>query len=267
MELSENSFKLQDRTAILTGPCTTFNQAIAVKLTQLGANVALIDRNIDKTARFAAQLMDAREIQERFGRAVAFQADLAKPHHVQDVVTRAAEAFGGLDIFIDGLMATDVKSFKDPSALDDIDRMIDVNLRSPLMLTHGVMRFLESRKRGRIIYLIHDLLRVGYENNGLITATRTGLIQFAKTLSREVASTNITVNCVALGVTEEFLLGQSRETGSIQAAQEKLTRSFPQAVMTDSERMASLVAFLASPLGSAITGQTIAVSQGLSLIS
>lgn len=263
---SESSFKLQDRTAILTGPCTTYNQAIAQRFTQLGANVALVDRNIEKTARFAAQLMDQREVNERYGRAHAIQADLSKSHHVQDAITKVAEAFGGIDIFIDGLMITEVSPFKATTALDEFDRLIDVNMRSPILFTHGAMRFLESRKRGRIIYLMHDLSRVGFENNSLLAATRTGLSQFAKTLAREIAASNVTVNCVALGLTEEFLLAQHKEAVNIQTAQEKLQDQLPYAVLTEPERMANVVAFLASPLGAGITGQTIAVSQGLSLL-
>jgi 2-hydroxycyclohexanecarboxyl-CoA dehydrogenase len=266
VDLPESSFKLQDRTAVLTGPMTTFNQSIAHKLTQLGANVAILDRNAEKAQRFAEQLMDAREINERFGRAVAINADLAKQHHVQDAVTRAAEAFGGIDIYIDGLMITDAQSFKATTALDDIDRMIDVNLRAPLMLTHGVLRFLESRKRGRIIYLLHDLARIGFENNSVHAATRMGLINFSKSLSRELAPTGITVNCIAMGVTEDFLMSQTKEQTSIQSAQALLAKQFPNANMTETERIANVVAFIASPLGSGITGQTVAVSQGLSFI-
>ena len=267
MELPESSFKLQDRTAILAGPTSNFNQAIAYKLTQLGTNVAILDRNIEKSQRFAEQLMDAREINERFGRAVAIQADLSKPHHVQDAVTRAAEAFGGVDIFIDGLMSTDAQPFKQSTALDDLDRMIDVNIRASLLLTHGVLRFLESRKRGRLIFLVHDLARIGFENNAVHAATRMGLLSFVKTLSRELASSGTTANCVAMGVTEDFLMSQNKDATSIQAAQQQLAKQFPFAAMTDSERIANVVAFLASPLGSGITGQTIAVSQGLSFIS
>ena len=270
IESTESSFKLQDRTALLTGPCNSFNQAIAVKLTQLGANVALVDRNIEKSQRFAAQLTDAREINERYGRAVAVQADLSKPHHVQDAISRSAEAFGGIDIYIDGLMTTDVKSFRDSTALEDLDRMIDVNLRAPLLMTHGVLRFLEGRKRGRIIYLMHDIVRLGLANNGLMAVSRTGLTAFARTLAREVAESNVTVNCLAIGVTEDFLLGQNpndSSRASIQDAQTRLTQTYPQAILMDTEKIANTVAFLASPLGSGITGQTIAVSQGLSYLS
>lgn len=268
IENTEATFKLQDRTAIITGPANSFNQAIAMKLTQMGANVALVDRNIEKMERFANQLMDAREVHERYGRAIAVQADLSKLYHVQDAISRAAESFGGIDIYVDGLMTTEAKPFKDPTVLEDLDRVIDVNLRSPLMVTQAVMRFLEGRKRGRIIYLMHDLARLGMPQNSLLAMTRTGLSSFARTLSREVAENNITVNCVALGITEEFLLAQTANQAiSIQEAQNHLLRAFPYAQMTEPERIASTVAFLASPLGAGITGQTLAVSQGLSFLS
>lgn len=271
IESTESSFKLQDRTALLTGPCNGFNQAIAVKLTQLGANVALVDRNIERSQRFASQLTDAREINERYGRAVAVQADLSKPHHVQDAISRSAEAFGGIDIYIDGLMTTDVKRFKDPNALEDLERMIDVNMKAPLLMTHGVLRFLEGRKRGRIIYLMHDIVRLGLANNSLMAVSRTGLTAFSRTLAREVMESNITVNCVAIGVTEDFLLGQNAQDAasktSIQEAQAKLVQTYPHAHLMDTEKIAATVAFLASPLGAGITGQTIAVSQGLSSLS
>ena len=279
-EQLDASFKLSERTALLTGPCTTINQAIATKLTSLGCNVALVDRNIEKSTRFAEQLMNTREIHERFGRAVAIQADLSKSHHVQDAASRAAESFGGLDIFIDGLMTTDVREFRDPMALDDIDRLIDVNLRAPLMMTHAVLKFLEGRKRGRIIYLQHDIVRQGLEKNGVMAATRGGLGDFARILAREVAVNNVTVNVVSLGVSEEFLIHQTNPPGtqgdrgqgaaapaqnraSINDALASLRQTYPRATMIDPDRIANMIAFLASPLAAAVTGQTLAVNQGL----
>ena len=279
-EQLDASFKLSERTALLTGPCTTINQAIATKLTSLGCNVALVDRNIEKAARFAEQLTNAREINERYGRAIAIQADLSKAHHVQDAASRAAESYGGLDIFIDGLLTTDVREFRDPQALEDIDRMIDVNLRSPLMMTHAVLKFLEGRKRGRIIYLQHDLAHRGLEKNSVLAATRGGLSDFARTLAREVAVSNVTVNVVSLGASEEFLIQQATPIGSpgdrgqgaaqpvsgktsINESLQTLKQVFPRALMIDPERVANLVAFLSSPMGSILTGQTIAANQGL----
>jgi NAD(P)-dependent dehydrogenase (short-subunit alcohol dehydrogenase family) len=277
------SFKLSERTAILTGPCNSTNQAIASRLTQLGCNIAMVDRNIERVGRFAQQLMDAREVNDRFGRAIAIQADLAKAHHVQEAAGRAAEAFGGLDIYIDGLMTSVAIEFREPTALDDIDRLFDVNLRSTLMMTHAVLKFLEGRKRGRIVYLMPEATRLGLPKHAAMAALRGGLSDFARTLAREVASHNVTVNCVAMGITEEFLLmysGQRPGLGDItnpSAARQvppsasnlneqllDVRQVFPRALMMEPERIAHLVAFLISPLAAGMTGETISVAQGLS---
>lgn len=268
LENTEASFKLTDRTALITGPCNSINQAIAMRLTQVGANVAIVDRNTEQAARFANQLMDAREINERYGRAVAIQSDLTSPSQIQDAISRVAESFGGIDIYIDSHMTLDVQPFQNATALENLDKLVDTNLKAPIRITHSILRFLGSRKRGRVIYLMHDICRLGMPQNGLMSLTRTGLSAFARTLSREVAESNITVNCVAMGITEEFLLAQiGDEKLSIQEAQKRLTQQFPQAVMTEPEKIANLILFLASPLGSSITGQTIAASSGLSFMS
>jgi 3-oxoacyl-[acyl-carrier protein] reductase len=266
IENSETSFKLQDRTALLTGPCHTINQAIAVKLTQLGANVAMVDPNIERAQRFAQQLMDSREINERLGRAHAVQADFSTANGVKDAVTRAAEAFGGVDIYIDGSVTTEARRFREAQSIENLDKLIDSNLRTPLMLTQAALRFLEGRKRGRVIYLLHDILRTGLAGNALGAGSRLGLSAFARSLAREEAEFNITVNCVAMGVTEELLMAQAAPGQSIQETQAKLLQTYPHAVLVEPEKIANVVAFLASPLGAGITGQTVAASQGLTFI-
>ena len=101
-----------------------------------------------------------------------------------------------------------------------------------------------------------------------MAVARSGLSAFSRTLAREEAEFNITVNCVAMGTTEEFLLSQvGGESISIQEAQSRLLQVQPHAQMIESERIANVIAFLASPLGAGITGQTIAVSQGMSLMT
>lgn len=268
IESTDASFKLQDRTAIITGSCNSITQSIALKFTQLGANVVLMDRNIDHMQRFANQLMDQREVYERYGRAIAIQADFSSKEKTQDSISRAAESFGGIDIYIDGLVTSETVKFQEPQALDNLDSVIETNLRAPVMITHGVLKFLASRKRGRVIYLMHDIVRMGLAENALTALARTGLSAFARSLSREMATHNVTVNCIAMGLTEEFLLSQSAgEQMSIQEAQVKLSQKQSNAQMIEPEKVANMVAFLSSPLGSGLTGQTIAVSQGMSVLS
>jgi NAD(P)-dependent dehydrogenase (short-subunit alcohol dehydrogenase family) len=198
---------------------------------------------------------------------VAIEAAVTTAAQAQDAISRCAEAFGGLDIYVDAGFGTFPKAFREAGAIDSLDEAFATNLRTPLLMTHGLMRFLENRKRGRIIYLLHDVARLGIQGHSLLAATRMGLIQFVKALARESADKGLTANCVAMGVTEDFLLAsQAPAPASIQAAFAELAKSFPGAPAMDSERIASLVAFLASPLSSGITGQTIAASQGLSYL-
>ena len=263
-----DSFKLEDRTAILTGPCGAINQSIAYRLTQLGCDVAMIHTDVDRARRFCEQLMDAREAHERYGRACAIQASVGDPKQAQDAISRAAEALGGIDVYVDNSFAPSPSAFREPAAIEKLQESLDVNLRGPLLMTHGLMRFLENRKRGRVIYLLHDLTRVGAPGHALLAASRNGLAQFAKSLARETAEKNVTVNCIAMGITEDFLLAsQTPPPTSLQTAAADLAKHFPGAHAMESERIANVVAFLASPTSSGITGQTIAASQGLSFLS
>jgi len=286
----DSGFKLNDRNALLSGPVSSVNQSIARKLTELGCNVALLDRNVEKASRFADQLNSAREINEKFGRAVAIQADLSKAHHVSASISKAAEAFGGLDIYIDGLMTTEVLPFSEPRILDELERLIDVNLKAAVMTSHSVLKYLEGRRRGRMIFLMQAYGTKGLEGNSLLSVTRGGLADFVRTLSREVSTNQFTVNGISIGASEEFLLAQvtpqgvggargsgapgatgtvqtqkehiqtqREQTGSIQSAVEALRTRYPNAQILDSERVANTVAFLASPLGLGINGQILEV--------
>jgi 3-oxoacyl-[acyl-carrier protein] reductase len=313
MDNIDASFKLQDRTALIAGPCNNVVQSIASKFTQLGCNVAMIDTStitiagetaavaparqsgLDRAKRFADQLMDAREINERFGRAIALPLEGTSPAQIADTITRAAEAFGGVDIYIDAMLSHRAVKFRSPESIAYLAHDIDFSLRVPMLITHSLMRFLEARKRGRVIFLVNDIARAGIAEYGLMAASRSGLLAFAQSLARETLEHNVTVNCVAMGVTEDLLLsqlpgsaasaaasspsaaaathagsGHSSSTGaakygaSLQDAQAELLKVTPRAVLIDGEKIANVVAFLASPVSSSITGQTLAASLGLS---
>ncbi len=259
-------FKLSDRSVFLTGPLSTFNQAIARTITQMGANVALVDRNVSSAERFANQLSDEREINERFGKAIAIEADLTKPHHVQDAIAKTAESFGSVDSYVDGLLVhTAPNRFYDENALEDFERILDIHSRSPLLVTHNILKFLKARKRGRIIYLMHDHVNMGLPHNTLLSATRSGLKDFTKSLSREVIEQNITVNCLFMGTTEEYLMNFKKDSQSISDAHKEISPQAPWSKIMDSNKIAEVVAFLLSNGASAMTGQMISVSEGLSV--
>ena len=257
-------FFLRDRSVILTGPLSTFNQSIARTFTQQGANVALLDRNINAAERYASQLSDEHEINEKFGKAIAIEADLTKPHHVQDSISKAAEAFGSIDTYIDGLfIQTPHEAFSSEGITEDLERMISTHLRSPLLMTHYILKFLRARKRGRIIYLMHDHIRMGLPKDSLMAATRSSLTHFAKSLSREVSSDNITVNCLLMGTTEEYLINHRTDSESVTEVNRNLQSTAPWSNLMDPNRIANTAAFLAGTEAQGITGQSISVNDAL----
>src|SRR5262245_2237652 len=111
METSE--FRLREKTAVIHGPLTRVNQSIANRLSQLGADVVLADAKIDTAQRLANQIMESREINEKFGRAAAVATDFTSSKSAQDGVSRCAEIFGGIDIFVDGSPALQARPFSE----------------------------------------------------------------------------------------------------------------------------------------------------------
>lgn len=260
----ENILKLSDKTVLLTGPNTSVGRALALRLAELGANVALLDTN-EKTARFADMIMDQREVSPSKGRAFYVHCNLTKPHHAQEAVRKAAETFGGVDIYIDAMMYNKRLLFPEDDIGESLDRAIDLNLRAPMLMTAEVVKFLKGRKNGRLIYLVQEMARFGAEGEALSSATRSGLISFSKSLARELGPIGVTANCVAMGPTEEYLLERHPEASSIREAQDRLLKSIPQAKWTDPNDVAEVITFLASPKSQTITGQVISASGGLTM--
>lgn len=266
--MADYSLKLEDRTAILIGDCDGLQRSLAQVLTQLGTDVALLSHDDSKAQRLVEQINDQREVNEKLGRAVSFHYDpkqvrTSHPKFYIDLISKVAESFGGVDILIDHQNFLQASPFKDAPVVDQLDYLYDVNLKSSLCFTQAALKFLESRKRGRIIYVMSDLIRLGVPQASVLAATRSGITQFAKSLAHEVWPQGISVNCVMTGVTEDFLLAYEPKSKSIQAAQDHLSKKLPDSQIMEYERISNLVAFLASPMSTGITGQSIATNQGL----
>ena len=106
---------------------------------------------------------------------------------------------------------------------------------------------------------------MGFEEDALLALTRTGLEGYTKTLAKNFVADAITVNSVGVGPSEDYLLGKSPTAKSVQAAQEELLKNYGAFKPTNAMDVANVVCFLASPLASAITGQTLSASGGLFL--
>ena len=142
----------------------------------------------------------------------------------------------------------------------DLESVINQNLTVSLKATEYIASFLKGRKRGRIVYLLQDSMNRGLAIDATAAAARTGLLAFSKALSRQLLEVNVTVNCLSLGLTEEYLLGHFPECTSIKEAHEKMKVIDPQLRITEPEKIANSLLYLCSPLGSAVTGQHLVLS-------
>jgi NAD(P)-dependent dehydrogenase (short-subunit alcohol dehydrogenase family) len=262
---------LQDRTAILTGDLTTFNRSIARALTGSGANVAFLQdasqsTSVKETLSLAQQIMDEREINERFGRASRFEVNWSDPQKIKDSVSRVAETFGSVDIYIDGFLKLRApQKFADVNLSEVLPSEIHQNLTLPLQLTQILLPYLKARKRGRIIYLLQDHALIGLPQHSLAAASRSGLIAFSKVLARELVDDRISCNCLSIGTTEDYLLDYFERKESLESAKTKLKAQIPWIQIADTERIAQAVCFLANPQSHAMNGQTLVANEMLSL--
>jgi 3-oxoacyl-[acyl-carrier protein] reductase len=258
----DSGLHLREKTAILTGPLTQLHQSLIMRLCELGCNVALLGDENPNAQRYTQQISDQREIHPHFGRATTLDVNFSKEENIADAISRAAEAFGGVDIYIDGLFHPDRGDFKTLESPEKVQSIVKYELLASLNATQTVLRFLKGRRRGRILYLLQDLTCQGFSNSMVHAAARGGLIPFSQALAAEVKSDNVTVNCLRMGLTEEFLLSVYPGK-NLTEAEAELRKSYPQVELLRADELSSIVAFLVSPLAQVISGQSIVAHRGL----
>ena len=256
-------YRLKEKSFLLTGAGSAMGRAIAIKLTDCGANVTLLDTNEEKMSRLVDEITSNRELSSDRGRAFFVPCDVSKAHHVTDAVHRAIETFGAIDGYIDGMMTHRKFSWFEDSAPAELERSLDINLKGPILITQEVLKFVKGRRHGRLIYLLSDLARWGMPGDALGAATRNGLVYLTRSLARELASQLITVNCIAIPPSEDYLLEREPQSSSIRETQDLLLKQIPHAKLTNPDEVSEVAAFLASPLSSSITGQVLGASGGL----
>lgn len=256
----DNGINLHQRVALISGPMTTTVSSIVMTLTRLGADCVILDTDKSVSSAFANQINDAREINDKYGRAMVIQSELKTPEEIKDVIGRAAQTFGGLDIYIDALMIQKPTPMKFEGSIDNIDGMIDKHLKLPLMLTQAVMAYLKSRKKGRVLFLLNDSPVAKIKEDLVGSAIRSGLVQFASSLAKQTSEFNVTVNALTVALTEEYILAHDPESKSIKEAMEKMKIIDPSLKITEGDKISQTIAFLVSPMGATMNGQKFVLS-------
>ena len=240
-----------NKIAIVTGASRGIGAAVAERLAADGFTVVI---NYSGDAKSAEAL--ARKIEAAGGRALTAKADVSNPEAVRLMFETAEAAFGGVDVLVNnaGIMALSNIADTDDATFD---RQISVNLKG----TFNTLREAAKRLRngGRIINFSTSAIGMRMPGYGVYVATKAAVEAMTSVLSNEMRGRNITVNSVAPGptATDLFLNGKSPELV------DRLSKMAPLERLGQPKDIADVVAFLASPEGSWINGQTLRANGGM----
>ncbi len=243
------SQELKGKRALVTGASRGIGAAIALALADKGADVAI---TYERSADLAAQLV--KKIEAKGRTAIAIQADSADPAAIQRSVDEAAGALGGLDILVNNAAIArynDIASFK----LEDLDALLAVNVRGPVLASKAAIPHLKSGAR---------IINIGSAGADRIVGTpgtiyymtKSALQAFNRGLAQELGPKDITVNLVQPGSTNTEMNPENGESSDYQRSLIPLGR------YGQPEDVAAAVAFLATPAARQITGTILTVDGG-----
>jgi 3-oxoacyl-[acyl-carrier protein] reductase len=241
--------KLEKKVALVTGGSRGIGAAIAKRLSADGASVAI---TYTKGADAAAAIV--KEIESAGGRAIAIQADAADAGAVKSAIDKTVATFGRLDVLVNNAGTAIPKSFEE-STPEDMDRMIDINVRGVFTATQAALKHMKDG--GRII-MIGSCVGERMMTPGLVaySATKGAVKMFTQGLSREVGGRGITVNNIQPGPINTDLNPAAGDWAEPQLANTALKR------YGHVDEVAALVSFVAGPEAAYITGANLTVDGG-----
>ncbi len=248
---------LENKTAIITGAARGIGEAIAIKFAEQGCNIAFTyvsDSSIEKAnaleAKLAAHGVKAKGYKTNAGDYAASEI------FVNDVI----KEFGQIDICVNnaGISKDNLLMRMTPEQWDDV---MTVNLKSVFNITKQVIRPMMKARSGSIINMSSIIGETGNAGQSSYAASKAGIIGFTKSIAKEIGSRNIRCNAIAPGFVETDMTSYLQEG----EAAEKYKASIPLGKFATGEDIANAALFLASDMGSYITGQTISVCGGLNI--
>ena len=250
---SRISTDLGEQVAIVTGAGRGLGRLIAEVLAAAGARVACVDVEADLLTETVHRITAAG------GTAEAFACDVTDGQRVGEVVDAVLQKWGGLQILVNNAGITR-DNFLTRMKDDQFDAVINVNLRGTFLFTRAAARPMMKARRGRIINMASVSGMMGNPGQANYSASKAGVIGLTRTVSRELAGRNITVNAVAPGFIATDMTAALRE----EIIEEVKSRT-PLGRLGEPQDVADAVLFLASDAASFITGHVLVVDGGLTV--
>lgn len=247
------------RVALVTGGASGIGREICKALAAADRTVAVADINADGAAETVAA------IRAGGGEALPLTMDITDAASVTDGCLQVADELGPVEVLVNAAGWDKFMKFVDTDE-DFWDRIIDINYKGMLRLTHACVPGMIERGWGRIVNIASDAGRVGSSLEAVYSGAKGGTIAFSKTLAREVARRGVTVNVVCPGPTDTPLLNEIAEANDdsdrVIAAMANATAMKR---LGTAEEVAPAVVYFASEAAGFTTGQTLSVSGGLTM--
>lgn len=247
--------RFADRTAVVTGAGRGIGRSIALALADEGADVAIAD--IDEEGAQAV----ADELEDRGQTGVAIETDVTDYDSAMAMGERAVETLGSVDMLVNNAGYWSVKPFAEIEP-DEWERDIGICFEGSLNCTKALIEHMIDQEYGRILNIVSDAGRIGEPHLAVYSGAKSGVIGFGKALAKEVARYNITVNNLALGVTDtpgasDFIESFGREG---------LERQYPMGRLGRPEDAVVGALFFLQDEADFITGQTLSASGGYTTV-
>jgi len=245
-----NILKLGGKVAVITGASRSIGEAIAVKMAEAGADIAVVYLNSDDDAINVVERIRAIGV-----RAECYKCNVADFESVKNTVSKITSDFGKIDILVNNAGITRDKLIVQMTE-EDYDAVLDINLKGAFNMIHHMSRGFIKQKYGRIINITSVIGIVGNAGQANYSASKAGLIGLTKSVAKELAAKNVMCNAIAPGFIATAMTDKMADD-----AKEKIINSIPLKRIGMPDDVAELAVFLAG--ASYITGEVIKIDGGL----